>query len=659
MGSPAIFSGKFTKLLTQLGLMLSNGAVINNDGEKNYIGYATFENGATTGWSLGTTGTLTNGIPTGTPTFGSGASGTLALTAQSTGPLSGSYSLQLADSAATTAGNMVATSALAIDLEGQARVLTWEFYYKCSANPTNGNFSGTSANTFGVAAYDVTNSAWLPTCGNFNIIQNSGVGYSTGTLQTSSTTASIRFVIYCANASSGAITMLFDDFYFGPITAPTGSATTDWQSYTPVQTNTTNVSGNAGYWRRVGDSIEITGRSSWSGVGAGSTWFVTLPSGLTIDTAKTASVAADTTFGIYEWRDSGTNFRVGTVVYSNSTQVAFNNDSATGFLNGTDFASGDSLNYNFKVPVTGWSSNVIMSSDTDTRIVAARFKTSNARTVNNTFPNIVYETVDYDTHGAYNSSTGVYTIPVSGYYRVSGAFLYAAVASTIGFSNSLLLKKAGASIATIAQCRVQTTSSTNIDGTGSTAYYFNAGDQVSIGGYADTANTTFAGTSAQNNVSIERLSGPATIAATETVAFSASKNAGSLANSTNAIVNSWTQVNLNTHGTAAFDSSTGVFTAPVSGTYVFSGSVAFASGVVSGFANFVVDADTSTAGKSFNLNGNSTASCTCFAGVTPPIRLRAGQTVAIYAFQSSGGALNYATNSAMNPVYFGGHRIGN
>ena len=198
-------------------------------GAKNYLGTVNdvnlngdFELGNTTGWSLGTIGTLTGGIPTGTPTFGSGASGNLSISAVSSGQLAGSYSLSYLSSAATTAGNMLSSDAFTIDIADQAKVLRYEFSYKAQTNPNNANWSGSSSSSFGIAAWDVTNSVWLGVPGRFGMIQSSGVGVAEGTFQTNSNTSQIRFIVYNANATTGAVTVYFDDFALGPQSTSTG-----------------------------------------------------------------------------------------------------------------------------------------------------------------------------------------------------------------------------------------------------------------------------------------------------------------------------------------------------------------------------------------------------------------------------------------------------
>ena len=120
MGNPAIFAGKRTKLLTNKGLLLNSGATIDNDGPKNYVTYGNFENGLSTGWSLSHT-TLSSNIPNQASGSWTSAAGTLSTSIVSSGQLAGLYSLSLASSAATTAGDMLVSQAYTIEI-GRAHV---------------------------------------------------------------------------------------------------------------------------------------------------------------------------------------------------------------------------------------------------------------------------------------------------------------------------------------------------------------------------------------------------------------------------------------------------------------------------------------------------------------------------------------------------------
>lgn len=633
MGSPAIFSGKFTKLLTQLGLMLKSGAVINNDGPKNYIGYNNFENGATTGWSLGTTGTLTNGIPTGTPTFGSGAAGTLAISAQSSGPLSGSYSLQYADSAATTAGNMVASDALAIDIEDQAKVLTYKLYYKVSVNPSNGNFSGTSSNSFGVAAYDVTNSSWLPMAGNFAMTQNSGVGIATGTFQTNATTASIRFVIYNANASAGAITMLFDDIYMGPQTAPIGFAGTDLTDKGGITLTYTGGGGtspatysvNRILEARLGDKAYYQYEMKYTAAGTAGTGDVlfALPAGRSFDSNKVTYYT--TVEGATDWATAGNilgtaagDFQgsaefVGVVVPYDAThfRVALlqrsGGTSGQGYISDATFAPvGTSGSYAFTLmaPISGWSSNVQMSNDTDTRVIAAQI-TGAAATATAGNP-IIFPTVTKDTAGAYNNATGRYTAQVTGFYDVRAAFRAAG-----GTTLSLY-----AYVNAVQNIFVGTLDTTSGLATAAGLIFLNAGDILDL----RSSGGSVSAMASDASYSINRLSGPSVIAASESVIASYGLTTGQ-AVATNAVLKFDTLVK-DSHN--AYSTSTGLFTAPSSGTYEI-------------FCGFSM---TNAGGSYIKKNGSAvayvgTAGAATYISGSYTLPLNAGDTIGIYCDNGS------------------------
>lgn len=58
----------------------------------------------------------------------------------------------------------------------------------------------------------------------------------------------------------------------------------------------------------------------------------------------------------------------------------------------------------------------------ETETVAARYTSSSGQSIPSGLTDLVYETLDSDTHNAYDTSTGIYTVPVSGYYNFSAKF---------------------------------------------------------------------------------------------------------------------------------------------------------------------------------------------------------------------------------------------
>ena len=67
----------------------------------------------------------------------------------------------------------------------------------------------------------------------------------------------------------------------------------------------------------------------------------------------------------------------------------------------------------------------------ETETVAARYTSDNGQTVSDN-SNIEFENLEFDTHNAYNTSTGVYTVPVSGLYQINATVLTAPVTGTEG-----------------------------------------------------------------------------------------------------------------------------------------------------------------------------------------------------------------------------------
>jgi hypothetical protein len=528
-------------------------------GTKNYLSTNNnFEGGVTTGWSIGHVSIdSTTKQPTGSPTFGSGASGTLSISASSSSPLAGTYSLLFADSAASTQGDLLASDAMPLDAEAQGQVLAFRFPYNASSGGSNMNMSGTSSNSYGVSFYDVTNSAWLSPAGVFNLVQKTGVGFCTGTVQIPITCTSIRIVVFNANATAGAATLKLDDFFFGPQVMVAGAAISDDVAVTPTGTWISN-STYTGFLKRVGDRAKIKMKVALSGAPTSATLTFNLPSGVVIDTTKLLTANGNNyLLGKSQVYDSSSGLTYqGRIRYSSTTVIQPVDFSVSGAQVDTasitqaapvTFATGDYVEIEAEFPVVGWSSNTVMSQDTDTRRVNAMFGISTANLAVNGLIN--FPTIYEDTHGSYNA--GTYTVPVTGQYKIE--------ASEFAFTSNeyLYVYKNGVYLQTLLYF-LSTGPSVEF---GNSSNYFNAGDQISIRTSASNTINYSAG-NYRAKVTITRISGPATIAATETVACKYQNTAGTGLTGSNATIPFATKV-YDTH--AAF--AAGIFTAPVSGKY--------------------------------------------------------------------------------------------
>lgn len=649
--------------------VLGYWALLNTPADgQNIIGVGSnFEDNTVGGWSLGNV-TLTSALPTGVPTFGSGASGNLSIATTGTSPLAGKYSLNYVSSAATTAGNFLASPLLTIDTKLQAKVLTFRFDYSLTIDPgaTNRNFSGTSSNSFGVAIYDVTNTKWIIPAGVWNLVQSSGVGTATGTFQTDSNASQYRLVLFNANATGGAITLKLDDFKVGPQVSPTAPAMSDWVGYTPTLASTTGTITNAtatAKYRRVGDSMDVYGEIQFSG--AGGTFSIpriSLPAGHTIDTTKLSSTQTEQVLGWTTFLDAGLNdYAVGKVEYVNTNTVsltqqvsggAATNPNLSGQVTGTSPftpGSGDKYFFKFSVPVSGWSSNTVMSNDTDTRVVAMTAYRTGAWTATTGGGTTPFDAVSYDTHAAFNTGTYTYTVPVSGYYKL---------AANVSINSGGVINRMTVSVLQNGGTVGTSTGSTNSQGTSSVLasaqVYAKAGDTFTSTYSQDTGASRTGITGVANTYFyVERLSGPAVVAATESVNARYTNTAGTS-------FTGGTEANL-PFATKDYDShnafSVDTYTVPVSGKYR-----------VTALAQVVTASYPATTGISIFLNKNgsrhsrlgywlssATASVAPAAGGSATVNCVAGDTL-VFRFVSD---TTTTLNTTSGNVHMEIERVGN
>ena len=430
------------------------------------------------------------------------------------------------------------------------------------------------------------------------------------------------------------IGFLVDNFAVGPQIVTQGAAITDWQSFTPNGTWTTNTS-YTGKYRRVGDVAEIAILVTCSGAPTATGLAVSIPSGLSIDSSKIMSANPDTDarFGQVRCLDAGINaYSAGTVGYSTSTSVGvyltytaatYGQPAQVSQVAPFTFGSGDQVSIIFSVPILGWSSNLQLSSDTDTRVVAARAYISSASVSVGALALIPFNSTSFDTHSAFVSGSSAYRAPVSGIYEIIVDTETTSTANNLILINGSVYQRIGPN-AVFGTCQAMVSLA--------------AGDLVTI--FSNNAGAvTYQGTSQSTSLSVKRLSGPATIAASESVSFSANTSTTAGTTSTPFI---YTTKEHDTHN--AYSTSTGKFTAPIAGKYCFQ------------FNNFG-GATTFQAKLHKNgtavYQGSSTVATVSVGSGSHTISMLAGDTMEVRPevnATASGGA---ATNT------FSGFRVGN
>ncbi len=347
--------------------------------------------------------------------------------------------------------------------------------------------------------------------------------------------------------------MKFDNFIVGPQAKLYGSAITDWVSYTPTGTWVTNTT-YQGKYRRVGDSLEIEARVALTGAPTG-TFTLNLPSGFSIDTSKIPSGSVDNTesMGIASFNVAGVRY-VGAVGLSSSTAIMINTHGGGGPVNATipgTFASGSVIQIQLQVPILGWSSSQVFSQDADVRVVDFKGSSSGTQAVTANVTDVTFTTVK-DSHSAFNGSQ--YVVAVPGDYLISATL---ADSASSAVRSSAYVNGSSVNI-------LGTTVAGEFGGGTTILPNLKAGDTISI---RIASSITIA---TGRSLSIQRISGPAQIAASESVSalYTGAPPTGTLNGSLNNV----------TFGTKVKDSHNGMsgatYTVPTSGTYSINAAVA-------------------------------------------------------------------------------------
>jgi hypothetical protein len=475
-------------------------------------GYATYANAAGT-----------------SPVDGTGGSPNITFAVTGSNPISRSNSYLITKDAANRQGQGVSYD-FPIDNSMKGQVVEISFDYEPGTNWVASS-GGLDFSDVAVYMYDVTNSILLPVQ---PAVMTTGAGYVgtfVGSFQTNTTTANLRLIWHIATTNANAWTFKFDNVRVGKPVRTQGTPVTDWVSYTPDFVGSSNglAWSNAtttGRWRRVGDSMQIQVATTFSGApgtGTGSfRWGI--PSFAIVDTAKIPNGGSSnyTSLGTVNAIDTGTAFKDAHVLFAGTTQVAVIQDGDVDSWGPTrpfTWASGDGLGMQFFVPIAGWSSQVEMSTQAATTVVAmtalSQTPTGSLGATDNI---VIFGTISKDTNAAYSTITGLYTILVSGWYELEGGLDIGHASVSINNVITASIKKNGSTEIARSGILVSNTSVTEyapqVGGTG----YFTAGDTIGLYSLTNGTSPSYVANIASSHLSIKRVSGPATIAASEKLA---------------------------------------------------------------------------------------------------------------------------------------------
>jgi hypothetical protein len=591
------------------------------------------------------------------PVDGTGGSPTVTCTRTTSTPLRGAGSLLITKDAANRQGNGCSID-FTIDVADQAKPLAFSF------DTTVG--SGTYADGDLTAwLYDKTNATLIQFAPYKILSVTAGVSQRwIGYAQTSASSTAYRLILHAASTSASAYTVKADNLVFGPTYQPYGAVETD--SSNSGATFTFNglgtVSGQSLWWKRAGNMCKVYGVVE-TGTVAASTSSITLP--FAYDSTKSTSQTSVQGVG------SATLIATGAAVnvYSSSGQsiaifydgsdttklyfgVTVGSNVYTKVNGSTAFNSTQWVRVEFEYPVAGWSSNVQVSSDADTRVVSAQanFKTPTG-TISSSYNIVKFGSVDKDTHAGYNTSTGLYTIPVSGHYFCSAQIEIAGTYAAGQYTQVALSRNGTPGTSDTLYGSVRTYGAgASFAPAVSGVIYFNAGDTLGI--YSLTGATggpSFSTAMNGSNFSINRLSGPAQIAASESVNAryyaSATTINGSLATV------SWTTKDYDSHG----GMSSGTYTIPVAGKYQVNTALALSGTfALNNQSNLVIQKNGVTVSELLDYAAGAETADHVF--LSDIISCNQGDTIRV---QVSSGATGPAIVSSNTKNYFSISRVGN
>lgn len=616
----------------------------NPDAEVNTSGWAAYADAAGT-----------------TPVDATGGSPTTTWTRSTSSPLRGTGSFLLTKDAANRQGEG-ASFDFTLDSADQAKPICVSFDYTLS--------SGTYADgDVTVYLYDITNATVIQPAPYKVLSVTAGVSQKwIGYFQTSAASTSYRIALHVATTSASAYTVKFDNFNVGPTYQSYGAVVTDSSSspvFTTTNLGTTTVSL---FSAREGDRLKVRGNIT-GGTGSASVADITLPSGYTIDTTKMTAATKGQHVGL-AFNVNNTTQNVITAAQAtlvlffdgstnNKIFFAFAETNASGLtkMNGNTVANnGDILSLSFEIPITGWSSNVQVSSDADTRVVALAV-TGDPTNIPGTDAIQNFPTIVNDTHGAYNTN-GTYTVPCPGWYEIDAFTSVTGSTVTSGQSTFVQLWKNGVGQSVYGFVRAQASAPGSLALSLNTTQKFNAGDLITLRATTNFSGVfTYGGSGFQGHLEIKKVSGPAQIAASESVNCRYTNTAGTTLTKTANNTVPYATKDYDTH--SAFVTDT--FTAPMAGKYAVKVNLHIAAGATWAIGDYI-EMDILKDGASHTTQLTSiygANSGTIPAFVFGTVNCVQGTTIKVQCFPSKASVSNVTLSTTVGFNSVSIERVGN
>jgi len=290
-----------------------------------------------------------------------------------------------------------------------------------------------------------------------------------------------------------------------------------------------------------------------------------------------------------------------------------------------------------------------MSSDAATNVVDARISKNGTQSVGAGETKITGMTVVKDSNGMWDGTNNRWNILVAGDYRLTMNQNYSALsgAQILGYRVNGAASSDWLSDSAVTDRKNGSALITNLK----------AGDYIEMYNYSGTSATITTGTG-NSYYTLERISGPAQIAASETVAARYKLGVGNnVSNNTVTFIDFETK-DFDTHGFVSGTGSGNVTTTntgwkgivPIAGKYTINANLVSATG--GGWAageewTIGIYIDGVQQAQGVNV-AQATHSTNMRGSILATLNLKAGQRIEIFLYQSSGGTLAIQNNASAN-----------